>query len=383
MPTELNIGLSFLGCHRRGGVERTVFEYARYLASREHRVTVFANEWEADHTQPSIQYRYVPLRRHPAPLRAVSSLKSCTRVMQGTTFDVLNTHGVICPFDGVHRVQSVHRDWLEQSRRHRKPFSLASIKQRFNPMHPAILKLEARHFRERRYRKVIVLTNHVREVLNRYYGVPFDDIEIVPNGFAPEEFAPDIRAARRGKVREELGLKRDDIVLLFVAHELQRKGYATILGAIARLGRKDVRLLVVGRNDSSQVARMAAQANVAEFVINCGSTADVAGYHAAADLFVLPTQYEAFCLAILEALGSGVPVITSSVPGARDAILPGINGDIIQNPDDPQELALTLQPYLDAAYRDHISQQTPATVEAYKWHNTMRRYEEILRQNAG
>lgn len=381
MAQSVNIGLSFLGCHRRGGVERTVFEYARYLASRDHNVTVFANEWEVDKTQPSIRYIYVPLREHPASLKVVSYLPNCTKLLSGVSLDVFNTHGCVCPFDGIHRVQSVHRDWLNQSRLHRKFFSVPAIKQRLNPMHPAILRLEAQHFRERRYRKVVVLTEHVRDVLNRYYGVPFEDVEIVPNGFAPEEFNPNMRAARRVGMRAHLALRDSDIVLLFVAHELQRKGYATILQAMRILKRKDIKLLVVGKADTATARRMAAAAGLQDQVLLCGPTNDVAGYHAASDIFVLPTQYEAFCLAILEALGSGVPVVTSAVPGARDAIVPGINGAIIQNSDDGVELAAALSPLLEQAFRERVSEQAPATVAAYQWPATMSRYEQILLQN--
>src|SRR5580700_3332706 len=135
------IALSFPGYHRRGGVERIVYECARFLASRGHRVTVLANEWEMDDTQPSIVYRHVPMRDHPAFLRRASFLRSCTRSLEGLDTDVLNTHGCICPFGGVFRVHSLHRDWLNQSRMRRNSFSRAGMQQRLNPMHPALLRL--------------------------------------------------------------------------------------------------------------------------------------------------------------------------------------------------------------------------------------------------
>jgi glycosyltransferase involved in cell wall biosynthesis len=62
---------------------------------------------------------------------------------------------------------------------------------------------------------------------------------------------------------------------------------------------------------------------------------------------VLPTQYEAFCLAILESLGSGLPVVTSRVPGAHDAVQHGVNGALITDPRDGHELAEALRPLLN------------------------------------
>ena len=383
MTGSRNIALAFPGCHRRGGVERIVFETARYLASRDHRVTVFANEWEADDQQPSIVYRRVEMRQSPGFLHRASYLGACTRELAlAGRFDVLNTHGCICPFGGVLRVHSLHRDWLHQSRIQRGAYSPSAIKQRLNPMHPVLLRLEAMHFRGRRYQRVIALSVQVREALNRYYGVPAEDVDIVPNGFAPDEFSPEIRLSRRQSMRDKLGLKSDQTVLLFVANELERKGFSTVIDAVAQLKRDDVRLLVVGKTDKAAVEAIAAKAGVETQVVHCGPTRDVAGFHAASDLFVLPTQYEAFCLAILEALGSGLPVITSIVPGARDAIVPGINGALVTDPKSGSELAIALQPFLDRNYRETAMAQTAATVAEYTWPQVMAAFEAILLQYA-
>jgi UDP-glucose:(heptosyl)LPS alpha-1,3-glucosyltransferase len=297
--------------------------------------------------------------------------------------DVLNTHGCICPFGGVFRVHSLHRDWLNKSRMRRKALSPSGIKQRLNPMHPVLLQLEAQHFRGRRYRRVIALSVHVREALNRFYGVPAEDVDIVPNGFSPTEFNPEMRAAKRAETRSELCLKPDQIAMLFVANELERKGFSTVLNAMLRLNRPDLMLLVVGRVDEKLVKQMAAKKGLSDHVLAYGPTDDVPKFHAAADLFVLPTQYEAFCLAILEALGSGLPVITSAIPGARDAIVPGVNGALIANPDDGAELASALEPFLEREYRTGISELTPNSVAAYQWPKVLTRYEEILLRCAG
>jgi UDP-glucose:(heptosyl)LPS alpha-1,3-glucosyltransferase len=378
----MRAALAFPGCHRRGGVERILLECAHYLAERQHQVSVFANEWEADATS-GIQYRFVDMRTRPAFLRPASYFRACTRELQNSAHDVLNTHGCVCPLGGIHWVQSIHRAWLERSKQFRSPVSPARLKQRLNPLHPILLRLEARHFRERNYRKVIATTPDVKEDLRRYYGVPDDDVVVIPNGFAPKEFNPERRQERRTEMRSQLGLRPDHIVLLFVANELERKGYGTILSALKRLQRPDVRRLVVGRANAEQARRAALRAGVAEQVIVCGPTSDVSAYHAAADLFVLPTQYEAFCLAILEALGSGLPVITTTVPGARDAILPGINGVLLSDPKSGAELALALEPLFEAETRGRLSAGTPETVRQYQWPSVLARYEQVLLAHCG
>jgi UDP-glucose:(heptosyl)LPS alpha-1,3-glucosyltransferase len=376
----MKIALSFPGCHRRAGVERIVFECARFLTGRGHDVAVVAHEWERDETQP-VKYQRVLVRSWPEFLRGRSYFENATRQLRSMDFDVLNTHGCVCPLGGVQWVQSVHAAWIERSKDVRPPMSLARWKQRLNPLHPVLLRLEAEHFRARNYRKIIATTEVVRDDLQRIYGVPHEDVVIISNGFSPDEFNPARRAQMREEMRAKLSLAPDHIALIFVANELQRKGYGTILEAMRRLDRRDLRLLVVGRASVEQAKREAAAAGLASQVIVCGSSGDVGQYHAAADLFVLPTQYEAFCLAILEALGSGLPVITTTVPGARDAIQPGINGALIENPKSGEELAAALEPFLDPIKRAAISAQVPETISAYQWPRVLALYEEVLRQH--
>ncbi|HEY2957430.1 MAG TPA: glycosyltransferase family 4 protein [Actinomycetota bacterium] len=377
----MRVALSFPGCHRQGGVERVVFECARYLAAREHRVTVFADAWEVDGSA-SVTYRRVPVRRHPWFLRGRSYFEACQEQLRAASYDVLNTHGCVCPEGGVHWVHSVHKAWLERGRRFRPALSPAGLRHRLNPAHRSLLALEERHLGARNYQRVIALSPHVRDDLGRLYGVPADDVTVIPNGFSPAEFNPGRRARERAEVRRRLGIEPDHVVLLFVANELERKGYATVLAAMRRLGRAELRLLVAGRVSPEQVRKQAREFGVADQVRPLGPSRDVGALHAAGDLLVLPTQYEAFSLSILEALGSGLPVVTSSVPGAGDAIRLGVNGALVDDPTSGEELASVLQPLLDRDAREALSANAPGSVEAYRWPSVLQRYERVLLEHA-
>jgi len=373
----MNIALSFPGCHKRGGVERIVYECAMYLSARGHEVTVFASDFE-EPAESRIRYHRVPVPLRPSFLVGPRYFRRCTRLLDIERFEVLNTHGVVCPLWGIHWVQSVHCAWLERSREFRPPLSMARLKQQLNPLHPMILKLEQEHFGKRQYRKIIATTPEVRKDLQYYYNVPAEDVVVIPNGFAPDEFNPARRAERRPAEREKLGLKPDDVAILFVANELARKGYGTILSALRIVNSPRLRLIVIGRPCVGAVRKQARAAGLEGCVLACGSTNDVAGFHAAADLFVLPTQYEAFCLAILEALGSGLPVVTTKIPGADNAIQPGVNGLLISDPRSGEELAEKLRTILDDETRAVFSNHAAETVRHYQWPSVLKRYEEVL-----
>ena len=376
----MKVAITFPGCHRRGGMERIVFECARFLAQQKHEVHVYASEWERDETQ-TIHYHEVPRVGGPAFLRGSSFFRNATAILKTADYDVLNTHGSVCPAGGVHWAQSIHKAWLERSRQFRPFLSSARVKQALNPAHLLRLQLESAHFKQRDYKKVIATTPEVKEDLRRLYGVPGSDVAIIPNGFSPTEFNPEKRCALRTQMRAKIGLKPDAIALLFVANELERKGYSTILSALSLLKDPRLKVLAVGKPDPALIMQEAEKRGVAGQVIACGASQEVASFHAAADVFVLPTQYEAFCLAILEALGSGLPVVTSMVPGARDAILPGVNGVLIADPKSGEQLAEALTPFLDRDYRNEISARVPETVTQYKWPFVLAKYEALLQEN--
>jgi UDP-glucose:(heptosyl)LPS alpha-1,3-glucosyltransferase len=376
----MKIALSYPGFHRRGGVERIILECGLFLSKRGHEVTVFANEWDEEFE--NINYHKVEMQQKPWFLRPNSYFKNATHELSKADFDILNTHGCECPTGGIVWVQSVQKAWLYQSEQMRSPFSASRIKQRLNPLHPVLLRLEEGLYGQRQYKKLIVTTAAVRDDLKTFYNVPNEDVEIVPNGFNPLEFNEANRRSKREEKRRELGLKDNDVALLFVANELSRKGYPVLLEALSLLKEPRFKLIVIGRPPVEEVKAEAEKKGVGNQVLACGSTNRVSDFHAAADVFVLPTQYEAFCLAILEALGSGLPVVTTTVPGAGDAIIEGTNGLLMRDPHDAKTLASHLSQLMDETFREGIAKNAAPSVEQYQWPRVLERYEKILREHA-
>ena len=376
----MKIALSFPGCHRRGGVERVVLETANFLDGRGHEVHLFSSEWDEDALRRGVIRHRVPLSDRLPLSRTLGFRRQCARVMEGSriAFDAYGAWGAVCPPGGVVWVQSVHRAWLEISRRRRG--WAGRLKQRMNPFHPAALALERACFGGRRYDRLIALTPDVKDDLIRCYQVPPDDIEIIPNGFAPEEFSVERARRLREPVRRELGYTDQDRVVIFVANELERKGFGPLLRAVASLGDERLRLLAVGRLDRSAYAGQIERLGMSDRVRFTGPTSDAARYYAAADLFALPTQYEAWGLVIVEAMACGLPVLTSRLAGAAVAVREGETGELLDNPDDEDEVAAKLRLMLDREMAG--PERIAASVARYGWPGVLQRYEQLLCQLA-
>ena len=109
----------------------------------------------------------------------------------------------------------------------------------------------------------------------------------------------------------------------------RERGSEYLLQAISLLNvrGKRVKLMVVGKDHSAPYKRMSEQLGVAETGrFYRGLLLDIEKYYGAADIFVLPTLYDPFSNACLEAFGSGLPVITTAQNGFSELIEDGLNG---------------------------------------------------------
>lgn len=376
----MKVSLSFPGAHRRGGIERVVLECADFLASRGHETHLFASDWDRERLGERVCIHAIPLPRRGSVPRTFLYARRARRALDAQTppAQVHASFGVLSPPGGVMWVPSVHKAWLEVSGRQRG--LRGRLKQRLNLLHPLLLALEHNAFARRRYKRLVALTAQVKADLVRLYHVPPADIDILPNGYAPAEFNWARAEAQRADMRAELGYGAGDTVVIFVANELERKGFGPLLRAVAGLDDPRVHLLAVGRLSAQAYAPEIARLGMARRVQFPGPSGDVARYYAAADLFALPTQYEAWGLVIVEALACGLPVVTSRLAGAALTVREGENGLLLDDPNDPAEITAALRRLLAAGPRR--SENIAASVLAYTWPHVLAQFEQILMQNA-
>jgi UDP-glucose:(heptosyl)LPS alpha-1,3-glucosyltransferase len=361
----MRVALSFPRCNRRGGIERVIYECARYLSERGHEVTVFANRYEP--SGAAVSYHHVPMPRTLKMLKPLAFHRACTAEMLEDQFDVHGAFGVDCPAGGVYWAGAVHAAWLEKAKALRSTWSLAAWKQRLNPVHSMVLRLEEQHCSPGGYRRIIAMTEEMKSDLHRHYDVPAKDVELVPGGYSPEEFNLGRTRELRDPVRRELGFAADDRVILFVANELQRKGYPSLLRAVDAMNDERLKILVAGRIAPSPHPR----------VKYIGSISNVARCYAAADVFALPTRYEAWGLVIIEALASGLPVLTSRLAGASVAVREGASGNLLEVPTDEGEIVTKLRPLIEGQHSS--PEEIETSVAEYTWSRVLPKYEKILR----
>ncbi len=350
-------------------------ECLNYLAAKGHETHAFASEWDRTALRPDVACHDVPARAMLAAGRVAKFRHESARAVSALGPDVTGSFGVAAPPGSVVWMQSVHAAWLDVSRRTRT--IRERFRQRLNPFHPMILRAEKRMLAARDYRRLIALTPEVRDDLVKFYGVPAADVDVLPNGFSRTEFNPQNRRRDRMQVRQQLNIPQDATVIIFVANETARKGLPQLLRAVSRLDDKSLHVLAMGRFDPAPSVALASSLGLRERAHFPGASAHVARFYAAADVFALPTQYEAWGLVIIEAMASGLPVLTSRLAGAAVAVEEGRTGELLDEPRDETEVATKLTALLD--WQPHADEEKIShSVAGYEWSQVLARYEQIL-----
>jgi UDP-glucose:(heptosyl)LPS alpha-1,3-glucosyltransferase len=171
----------------------------------------------------------------------------------------------------------------------------------------------------------------VKDEIVRWYGYPADDIDVVYNGVPRQLF--EIHEQERMKSRERLGLGAEDTVVLFVGSGWERKGLRFAIEAVTKSS--NLKLVVAGRGDARKLATPRVQ-----FL---GVVSDLRALYGAADIFLLPTIYDPFSNACLEALAAGLPVITTKANGFSEIMENGRHGTVIDEPQDVAAISDALQ----------------------------------------
>src|SRR5262245_32122053 len=184
----------------------------------------------------------------------------------------------------------------------------------------------------RRVQKIVVPSHGLARELKREYPYTATKIHVIPNSVNLDQM---LRPAEfdREAYRNELGLKRDELTLAFIAlGQYERKGLPLILEALRRLDGAEVRLLVVG-GEGDLVKQY--QARVSEMRLNgrvtfVGKTHDIRPYLWVSDAFLFPSYYEAFPLVSVEAAAAGLPLMVTQLNGVEEYLSDGKNGLLIE-----------------------------------------------------
>jgi glycosyltransferase involved in cell wall biosynthesis len=210
-----------------------------------------------------------------------------------------------------------------------------------------------RFFEERmleRSDRLIAVSDFTRRELLQYYKVKESKIRVIHNGVDVNKFQP---AADKRKAKEALGFNPDDKAILSVGRLYARKGLFTLIESMVPVTRKfrNAKFIIAGKGLSNEMKKLvdyATKLGVEDNIIFTGYFPDkkLPRLYQAADIFAFSTFYENLPFAVLEALSTGLPVVTTNVGGIPEMIEDGKNGFLVE-PANSRALADRILYYLE------------------------------------
>jgi len=345
--------------HRRlagGGTEADLRRMAAGLAARGHEVHTFSAR--ADAPPPGVTLRRVPVVRAGRLVRLLSFAAMAPRLVARERWDVVVGFGRTPRQDVVRVGGGTHRSYLAR-------MEAAGLRGRWRgPYHRAILRLEARAFAPGAYRRVLAVSDRVRDEVAADYHVPPERIRVLYNGVDLERFHPARRGVLGPVLRRALGLVDGERVCAAIGSGFARKGFDLLLRLWREAPPRDTALVLVGDDE-----RLGHYRGLAEAVL------------AAADVACLPSRQEAFGNVVLEACAAGVPVVTTRRAGAAELLDGPLAALVVDDPEDLDTLARALAHALGPAH-DALAQAARARAEQFPWDKHLDGLEALLTEVA-
>ncbi len=359
-------------CLTKGdGQGRVNYEIAWEAIRCGHHLTLLSSSVDSElqnHSQ--VEWIYIPVQKLPTVfLRNILFSWQTANWLRHhrSNLDIVIVNGAITATPGdVNAVHFVHSSWLKspvhtwQQRR-----DLYGLYQLFYSTLNAYWEKKA--FRQAKV--VVAVSQKVAQDLIEI-GVAPESIEVIVNGVDLQEFCP-------GKTdRIKLGLP-EEVTLALVVGDIQtpRKNLDTVLYALLQV--PNLHLVVVGTIAGSPYLDLAAKLGLRERVHFLGYRPDVAEIMRGVDFFIFPSRYEACTLVLLEAMASGLPIITAATTGGAE-IVTSDSGFVLPNSEDMETLVQTITKLIDdRELRCKMGQAARAIAQQHSWARMARHYVDL------
>ncbi len=328
-----------------GGTERDLIVTAQGLRAAGHQITIFAGEirsapgdWDVHRVGagPSLgralslmrfAWAAAPAARH-AGAELVLSFARCVGA------DVMRSGG------------GAHASYIRAARKWRGALGASAM--RISPYHRVQMLVERQAFRSLGLKRVIAVSDFVRRDLIREFGLAPEKTVTIYNGVDLDRFRPAADPSERAAIRQKFAVPGSARVVAFVGNGFARKGLGFLIEAWPLVAGGAFLLVAGADRAADKFERRAGALHVGARVVFAGPQPNVEAMFHAADAFAMPSLFEPFGNAVMEAMASGLPVMTSAFSGVAELIPPSMRGFRVENPDDVGEVALRLGALFDA-----------------------------------
>lgn len=326
----MKIGFILFDYFSYGGLQRDCRRTAEVCADRGHQVTLFTRTWQGE---PPMKVTVRLLQRN-----GITNISRNRRFFKQLAQELPrhSLDGVV----GFNRAPNLDVYFAADPCYEAKISSLKPFWYRWLPRYHHFRNLEWMVFQQGSKPEILLLTDHEIPLYQKYYQTEIERFHLLPPGINRWTLSNEERTNTRRRVFAEQKWKGEDLLLLFVGSDFKRKGLDRIIRGLAALPDTDsqrYRLAVVGDDSPNAFARLASKLGVQHSVHFFGGRDDVRDFFTSADLLVHPARSEAAGMVLLEALVTGLPVLTSKVCGYASHVQKAKAGKVLDSPFDQKD----------------------------------------------
>lgn len=177
--------------------------------------------------------------------------------------------------------------------------------------------------------RLVGVSNQIIDHMNKLGTFSGRNIKVIKNGVDLKKFT----GTEDKKLRENLGISKDDIVLICVGRLVKIKAHEVLIDAFKLLQdlERPIKLLIVGDGpEREKVEQIIVGLDLRKNIIMLGPRDDIPDLLKISDCFVLTSRSEGLSCSIIEAMASGLPVVATNVGGNSELIEEGKNGYLVQ-----------------------------------------------------
>ncbi len=389
VKTESPIAIMIHDLNPWAGQDRSALEIAWQL-NQEFPIEIHAFSIEGYNDWPAMKHiKYQTKFHKPVLFKYLNYHFNSWKRLKNRNNSFVQSTGTASMVSSIIQVHFVHHAWQRVT--HRLPPSRFKSTSLLKNTYQSILDLYRCQLEKYLYqpeKKYIAISHLIKKELMEFFAIPEENIEVIYHGVDSQYFHPwtedDSASKMRDQKRRQLGIEKEDFVLLHVGQLNARKGLyksLKVLSFLKKNGFKNVKLLAVGDGQSEKIQQMAEELKISKQLILVPHSKDVREYYWAGDCLFFPTYYEPFGLAILEAMACGLPVVTSEAAGASELINESENGLLFDAWAKPSEIANCILPLLrDPTFAKQLSWRGRQTAERQTWQLAGEKYRQFYKK---
>ena len=318
----MNIALIVRKYQTSGGTERYNYNISKCLSEKGHKVTIFCNK--AKLTPPNQNIKIIKLPNLPLNRQIKTFLFNyfVDKKINLNNFDIVQGCGKILKQDIYRAGGGFHKLYLR-----------AGNVNRFTKYDKMVMNIEQRIYNVENTKYVIAVSRFIANEIHNEFNYPMEKIKIFHNPVDLKTFNNKNKAKDKKYILEKLKIDFKNRIFLFVANNFKLKGLIPILEAFKTL--KNYKILIVGNDNFKEIIENYNN-NITDntiFLHERKGNELIKIYHAA-DVLLHPTYFDPFANVSLEAMASGIPVVTTKINGASEILDNGIDGVVIEHADD-------------------------------------------------